>query len=430
MNTEFDKIEKFLESNLSDYEVQPSPKVWNKIASELFFKSGLFYTLGIGMIILIGLGINQYLNTKETLNTTLTTNQIKPLNTNRNISLASTSDKSPSPTVTQKTETIKITDNSSIHKNTSTKELKKQTNTIKKQNIAITSNKQTSIINQSKQAGLLQKKSVEKPIQLKNLFISNLLMRNSFSLFLPRTSFKYSNRPSKIFPNHYVSNKNSIIIGGFINPEFIFEKNKKTKKAINLDLLGTYGSAFFIQSGLGISFSEDQGNYHINYAQNDSIGFYEKVDSFTMGENGTPIFNTSTEAVFDTVQYNTDEEVMNTFTYLRFPLYLGYSVKELKRISLDLKAGIIYSLLLNSNIPTPQYSNQKATEINIQNQSLRRVHSYRQFSLALTFNYQLSDKTKFSIEPIYSYYTQSIYTNNPQTPWSLGLRFGLKYKIR
>jgi hypothetical protein len=238
MNTEFDKIEELLETSLSEYEVQPSPKVWNKIASGLFFKSSLFYTLSIGIIVLIGLGANQYLNTVEKSNPNLSFKQSKlsntNINTNTNNLLPPISNNETPSIVTQNVEINKATKKSIINKKASATESKKQINNIKKQKktnpkATNTTYKQVTQINQNKQAKHLQKQSIEEPLQLKNLFISDLPLRTSFSLFLPRTSFKFRKRSGTILPNSYIPNKNSIKIGGFISPEFIFENNKETK---------------------------------------------------------------------------------------------------------------------------------------------------------------------------------------------------------
>jgi hypothetical protein len=125
--------------------------------------------------------------------------------------------------------------------------------------------------------------------------------------------------------------------GVHITPELIFinDKNSSTKKALNFDVTGIYNvNDWFIQAGVGVGFSEDNGIYRIDYAQYDSIGYYYEVTGFTINpETGAPVYKTDVKDVYDTVLYNQIKTTDNLFTYLRFPVFGGLKVHENKRFS-------------------------------------------------------------------------------------------------
>jgi hypothetical protein len=163
------------------------------------------------------------------------------------------------------------------------------------------------------------------------------------------------------------------------------------------------------------------------------VGYFYQVNSFEIDPvTGEPVFKTTLEGLYDTVDYQTSETVDNLYTYLRIPLYAGYKIREFKRFSVYLKAGGIYSVLVGSNESGADYTNDNATSIIIEDETPQRVHSYFKLSASVGVSYQLSNSVSLSLEPVYNYYMQPVYERrlSDKSPWSLGLRFGVLIKIK
>lgn len=218
--------------------------------------------------------------------------------------------------------------------------------------------------------------------------------------------------------------------GVHVVPEVIFNTNENSRNlALNFDVSGIYGiKDWFMQFGIGVGLSEDNGIYKIDYAQYDSIGYYYEVNGFEIDpSNGQPVFNTTTEGVYDTVLYNETQTTNNFYTYLRLPVYAGLKLHENKRFSVSLKAGGIYSVLLKKKEPDSDYTNDNATWIRITNDTPERIQNNFQLSIAIGLKYQLNNRLSVSAEPVYNYYLNSVYQQrySSKSPWSLGLRAGI-----
>ena len=224
-----------------------------------------------------------------------------------------------------------------------------------------------------------------------------------------------------------------------ITPEIIFVndpdnyQDKSKENSISLELTGIYNrNDWFIQAGAGIAISEDDGKYHIDYAQYDSIGYFNKVISFEIDpESGKPVFQTTVEGVYDTVEYNTTASTKNTYTYFRLPIFAGYNVYNYKRIGISIKGGGVYSILMKSKEPGAEFNNEKATWIKITNETPGRIQSNFTLSVAIGFSYRLNNNLCLSAEPVYSYYLKPEYEkmNNSKSPYSFGLRTGIIVKF-
>jgi hypothetical protein len=227
--------------------------------------------------------------------------------------------------------------------------------------------------------------------------------------------------------------KHNLLYGIHVIPELIFAETDQVNKGIGFELTGRYLlNEFYIETGLGLNFSEDDGGYQIEYAQYDSIGYYYKVNSFTISEiTGQPVFNTNLETVFDTIDYATSEVTRNSYTYLYLPFYAGAELYEFKRFSLNLQAGIIYSLMISHHEPGASFTNDNATTIRITNENPSRISSNWLLSASLGFQYQINSKIGLNIEPMFKYYFKPVYEEryNPKQTFGAGLRVGMYFKF-
>ena len=229
---------------------------------------------------------------------------------------------------------------------------------------------------------------------------------------------------------------NSLSYGLYISPEIIFinDEEKSRKLQVNMDVVVNYktNEDFYLQGGVGIGVSQDDGKYSIDYSQYDSIGYYYEVNSFTIDPlTGKPVFKTTVENVYDTIDYNTLTLTGNRYTYFRLSGFFGYKVHSNKRFSVFVKGGLTYSILASSHEPNPGYTNDKAINIEIINKTPQRIQDTWQLSAGLGFHYRLSNNLVISGEPVYNYYMRPVYEQrlNAKSPYSIGLRVGLLFKF-
>jgi hypothetical protein len=227
--------------------------------------------------------------------------------------------------------------------------------------------------------------------------------------------------------------KQKLLYGINFVPELIFPGSDKINKGIGIELTGRYiMNDFYLETGFGFNVSDDDGQYKIDYEQYDSIGYYYKVNSFTIDEStGKPIFNTDLESVYDTVDYTTSESTRNTYTYLYLPLYAGVKLYEFRRLSLNLQAGIIYSVMIGQHEPEASYANDNATRITITNENPSRISSNWIVAASVGLQYQISPTLDLNIEPMVKYYFKPVYERryDIKATFGAGLRVGLYFKF-
>ncbi|MCK5838765.1 MAG: hypothetical protein KAG99_02905, partial [Bacteroidales bacterium] len=242
--------------------------------------------------------------------------------------------------------------------------------------------------------------------------------------------FDYAKTPTS-WPYTY-SRKAEFSIGLFFAPELInYQRDtEKTKKSYYLDLLIDYHrNSFLLRSGLGMSLSEDNGNYAIDYETYDSIGYYYNITSFSVipGDPDSIVFNTGVEGVYDSIDHNTVENPENHYFYINIPLLVGYKVLEHSRFSCTLMGGPVFSILIHENEHEVSFSDPEAISINIENNTPKRIKTNWQMMVTLGLHYKISNKMSFALEPTYRQYIKTVYNGNDQTkaPFSWGVRGGL-----
>jgi hypothetical protein len=227
--------------------------------------------------------------------------------------------------------------------------------------------------------------------------------------------------------------KNNFIYGCNLLPEMTFPGSGETNNGLGAEITGRYLiNDFHFETGIGFSISENEGGFVIDYDQYDSIGYYYKVTSFAINENtGQPVFNTGVEAVFDTVSYQETEKTKNSYSYLYLPVYAGVRLYELKEFSMNLQAGIIYSILVSKKEPNSGYTNDKATQIMITNDTPSRISSNWILTASLGLQYEIGPKVSLNFEPMIKYYMKPVYERAYETKSTIGieLRAGLYFRF-
>lgn len=222
-------------------------------------------------------------------------------------------------------------------------------------------------------------------------------------------------------------------IGLLFTPEIIIypEDSIPNQTAYTLEVSTKWiKNEFFLESGLGVSFSSDDGLYAIDYEK--YLGSYDDVYNVTFDTsngNVTPIYHTNLTNVYDSISKYKVEQTRNQYTYLQIPLYVGFN-KQVERFGWFVKAGPIFSVLVNSKIPTPDVGNDKI--IGIDQEMPSRVNTNWQLAISAGLNYQLSDNISLAIEPTFRYFLNSQYERKYITsphPYGFGLRTGLLFNF-
>ncbi|MCD4696308.1 MAG: hypothetical protein K8S16_08730, partial [Bacteroidales bacterium] len=364
MKDEFKHIDEFLKNSLDGYTKTPSQKVWRNISLKLFSNQWGIYLSVLFVIIFIGTFI--FISTNNQKNKT----GLQQNNENQLVSQ----------TPANGIETMQINKQEDVRptQRPEGSELDNQ-----KLLTRVENPKTQSEINPVPAAILAPD---IKPGQISGLSFNEENTENHFEIYPGMERFSNLFQVEKknfskrieiynvtVFPNaidfrkQYTSNtgnrtfdyvkKHHFGLGFSINPEFVFNDENKTNRSYNFDATIYYfRSDWYIQGGIGFGLTEDEGLFNIDYTQYDSIGYYNKVSSFTIDPaTGKPVYKTEIEGLFDTVAYAQAATTKNQYTYLRFPFYLGINLRNFKRISIDLKGGIIYSVLVNKMEDEIQY---------------------------------------------------------------------------
>ena len=223
-------------------------------------------------------------------------------------------------------------------------------------------------------------------------------------------------------------------LGMYFTPEVIFYQDDSIPNQRSYTFESTVKwmkNEFFIESGLGLSFSSDNGKYAVNYER--YLGSYDDVYNVTYdtATNGAivPTYYTNVVDVYDSISSYKIENTKNSYTYLNIPVYIGFH-KEVNRFGWFVKGGPIFSILINENIPQPTPGNDKI--IGLDQRMATRVSTNWQFAFSAGMTYQLSNKVSIAIEPTFRYYINSQYEQkyiSTRHPYSIGLRTGLLFNF-
>lgn len=224
------------------------------------------------------------------------------------------------------------------------------------------------------------------------------------------------------------------LFGIYFTPEVIFNPSDKVlnSQSYSLDIQAIYKfSDYFIQSGIGLARSKDEGNFMVNF--NKYLGSYQDVYDVTFDTtSGTviPIYHTETVKVYDSINHYTITPAKCYYHYLQIPFLFGYG-KEFRRIGWFVKGGPSLSLMVLEKESAAAYSETDKV-LNITNQTPARIKTNWQLMLSAGMTYKLSNRIDFSLEPVFRYYLSPMYDMghlSAKHPYSLGLRSGLLFNF-
>ncbi len=225
-------------------------------------------------------------------------------------------------------------------------------------------------------------------------------------------------------------------LGIEFSPEWItIPDNSDNIQSYGLDLSAKYYfSKLFIETGLGIAFSKDNGDYDVDYQEAFFKGSYEDVYDITfeiVDGQEVPTYYTKTVNIFDTVDRVSISENKNKYAYLNIPIRFGYSTKLGDKFSFYTKLGLNASFKIYEDIPVPVVTGENVTIIKITPRYYQRTDWYMQAQINVGVNYHITDKFLFGLEPNASYYLKSLVEDNSGgNPYGLGVKIGFKYILK
>ncbi len=443
MKKEFNHIDDLLRDSLDGYSITPSRGVWHKIVQGLMIRKFGFYmilfvlVIGTGILVLLfpsgdepktevlaNSGLNE-VPVKEPESVTLqnpSDENMDQISANKPVELVADHPKT-NPVIINKENDYEFTNANTLNENNSSSII-----TDDSEDITNTNPPHLPVNHFETYPGLERLEytfnsddHISPLVHSPNQYPGIINSRNQFKINTG-TNEDYGFRKSKYLMLQFY-------------PELIFtrEAENNLKKSISLDLSYVIeGREGFIQVGAGLGISEDDGNFKVNYSQYDSIGYYYKVGSFTIDPvSGTPVFQTIIEGLYDTLDYSFSQQSDNYYYYFRVPVLAGLKVYEWKRISMYAEAGGTYSVLVKNNESGINYINDRATSIDIIDNTPKRIRTNIQLSLGVGLHYSFSNKIGLKIDGLYNHFWNPIFERQykQKSPYSVGLKAGLIYKL-
>lgn len=299
--------------------------------------------------------------------------------------------------------------------------------------------KETQAFSAETSANINSDNSTEKLISVKSELLD---LRTDFTNWLSsRTSAEIVAENFPAFDLRYKNSGNPLspkrtsipIIGGaYASWDMIYYGNdhRKQSRAAGLSL-GTFKGPWEFETGIAYAISDDNGRFDINYSSFDSIGFYNKVVSFSpdLQNPGRIIFNTEIEGVYDSIGHNVQTKTANSYTYLQIPLMAGYRIYANRFLTISLKAGPVFSLMIGSDEQQASFSQENASLQSINDLSPDRVSANWQIAASLGVGLHLSRRFTLLAEPTYKSYLRPVYQNTRTKPQSFGIKTGILYRF-
>jgi len=249
-------------------------------------------------------------------------------------------------------------------------------------------------------------------------------------------SLDYSIGDRKITLEEYVAKRKKYhtYTGLGIKPAMVYYPNTQDQFTYTAEAnIGIIINKFYIETGIGYQQMNEKGVYKFTYKSNDSIGVYNRVVSFEIDpENPDEInYKTTETTVYDSIEHHSLQSPTFKYSYLNIPLKVGYKFWENNKLSLGIETGLLFSKLMSSEIPKPEFNNPEYSLLRVEDNSPTRVDINLQMLVALRVNYRLNGAVSISVQPEFTKYLNSIYNielGGPNTkPYTMGMRFGIYY---
>jgi hypothetical protein len=275
------------------------------------------------------------------------------------------------------------------------------------------------------------------------LWISRMMQRGSGLInheftFSPDATGRHTD-PLSAFSRKYENDyfkSGEWSVGADFSPSVVFYDPNPSNQMLGLEASVQYSlHGISIRGGLGVSRMEDVASYRIDYETYDSVGFYLDVVSFYVDplRPGEVIFNTRQEAIYDSVPHFVITEKTNYYTYLDFPLAVGYELLKGRRVYLSLFAGVKFSALVHKEEPTVVFETINAELTGIERQVPARLGTTWRFTAGMEFGYLFAQNFSLHLEPVFEQYLTPVYSKQegylPEKPYVIGVKAGFRYNF-
>jgi hypothetical protein len=446
MKDERNKMDELFREGLGDFNPAPPPNLWERIDAGIQAPptppapgSGRVLLIGTAALFFTGMVLLWWFTTKGPERSGKNENirqTEKPATANTGINAQGTeADRNP-PSNTTKSNQYNPSENQSQAINTKKNEATNpQKNTITESTHVKAAHEEIRDPLENSTGVGSTSTNVNKPenaslYDLRRDFISWLSMQPAGTIPVAvsfNNQFKTSGKPA--MPRR---TKIPVIGGVYASMDLIDYGNGDRKQSMAAGIsLSTFKGPWLLETGLAYCLSEDNGRFMISYNSYDSIGFYNKVVSFTPDPNnpGTVKFNTEVQGVYDSIGHKLETQTNNRYSYLQIPLMAGYQLYAGRLLTIGLKAGPVFSVMLGSDEPTVTFEQDGTTLNSIDNLSPERVSTNWQVTAGLAIGMQLSPRLSLLAEPTYKYYLRPVYQNYNTKPQSFGIKAGLLYRF-
>jgi len=453
MKDERNNMDELFSEGLGDFSPAPPPELWERIEAILpapvpvtppilVSGSARLVTIGIAAAVISGLAVLWFLNSNpEPTNNNTSIQQVTPTNDNTGIPGESVNPGG----LSAKQESSDI--NTSTRRNKSgvkgiENEAEEASSPYRKTENENTSNPASVAENTIPEASTTQTIGTQQFLQSEpGESISPVAgLRSDFTLWLNSHHARFvAVSATSAFSNHFKTSLKPAIpkgdgiplIGGvYASLDMIDYGNGHSRQSRSAGIsLSTFKGPWIIETGAAFCLSDDNGRYMINYNSWDSLGFYNKVVSFSPQPDGTIHFDTEVQGVYDSIDHRIETKTRNRYTYLQIPLMAGYRLYSNRLLTISLKAGPIFSVMMASDEPGATFSENGTNLQSIENLSPSRLSTDWQVAAGLGLGFYLSRRFTLLAEPTYKTYLRPVYRNHNIRPQSIGIKAGLLYRF-
>ncbi|MCT4622649.1 MAG: hypothetical protein N4A46_03420 [Schleiferiaceae bacterium] len=246
-------------------------------------------------------------------------------------------------------------------------------------------------------------------------------MRNSEELILPEGLFEDDKLSVTLsmYPN-YTFRDLSVLGANYnkVHKDYltIVDQSEKGGVAINIgaDVKYKVGKDVFVGSGL----------YYIQTKITGAYNFEITEDPVVDPETGNIIgYEPAPEGTY------VNQGILNTFNYLQVPLVISYQPWLNRRLRMVVEGGTSYLRFLNAQGTTIDYQTLRPVDL----KNLEYNKNLMTLNFKIGVNYYLTKQLALGVEPTFLYFNNSIFgSDHPiyMVPWSIGVNFSLKVRLR
>ncbi len=444
MNKEYTNIDNLFKEKFENFSPEPPKEAWANISKEIsashgggmFIKLSLIPFIAASLFLFFTYPHHETIDKDHWKNIDNNTVVVKTPTSKSNTTLNSQSEVNTDSKTINKT--ISHTEPSSAASHAKSLLPKKRKTGLSKvfKNIFNSNSPQQNLTNnESREDYMLTPFKYRKNVEFITGRKHSTIFNKSAAKIKPSSNFNNSNT------NTFWNEKGEWIVGISWNPELVVydqsiqfgQNGQSVNQQHNFYFTGQYVKKnYFIESGIGYGKVVDRTSIQADYKK--YLGSWEDIVNVTFDTNAVgdiePRFHTETVKVYDTVNHVQYSDVKNYYDYLQVPLYIGRK-QNMGRIQVTVKAGVIYSHIINSVIKQDKIQlAENDVLVNSQIQVPQRNKSQLQFATGGGIEYKITEHLNFSFEVFYKKnINQSFSTERKiSKPNSFGAKTGIFYK--